>query len=379
MPNSNDVVVIGGGAAGSAVAYFLARQGVASTIVEADAVASQASGFAAGLLSPLWGPPDQAPLQADGFQLQLDHMDELIERSGVDFHPKFIHQLRIAFNEEDVPMLRDSYEERSAALEELRRTHKYAERMSYELLSPEEALGMEPRLAEDVVFAMGVDGALTVDPYQHTLSVFMAAESMGATQRQGKAVGVRKNGSRVTALVVENGEIPCETLVVAAGPWSCEAGEWLGIDIPVEPLRGELLHVELPGPPMEHDIGSRVGMFFPRSDGLVRIGSTMEHRGYDKTPDAAVASRLLEGAIRMMPCMEDAQLVRQTVCLRPLTPDHGPIIGRAPGWDNVYLSTGAGSKGILLGLAIGKATADLIIDGETDLPLEAASPDRFTD
>ncbi len=377
MANSSDVVIIGGGAAGSATAYFLALEGVKSTIVEADAVASQASGYAAGQLSPLWGPEVQAPLLADAFQFHLDHNNDLIERSGVDFHPKFIHQLRVSFDEEETPALHDFFKERSKALRSLQATHPYAKNMSFSMLSREDALSMEPRLSPEVVSAVDVYGILAVDPYQHTLSVFMAAESMGATLRQARAVGVRQDGGRVTAVVLESGEISCETLVVAAGPWSGEAGGWLGIDVPVVPLRGELLHVDLPGPPIEVDLGGGGATFFPRSDGLVRVGSTMEHRGFDRTPDPAVASRLLEGAVRLMPCMEDAQLIRQTVCLRPLTPDHAPIIGRDPGWDNVFLNTGAGSKGILLGLAMGKATADLIMAGETDVPIEASSPDRF--
>ena len=377
MPDSSDVVIIGGGAAGSATAYFLALQGIQSTIVEADAVASQASGYAAGQLSPLWGPELQAPLLAEAFQFQLDHMDVLMERSGVDFHPKFIHQLRIAFDAEGAPILNDFYEERSLALKELQATRPYARNMSFSMLTAQETLAMEPRLAKDIVAAVNVFGILAVDPYQHTLSVFMAAESLGATLRQGKAVGVRHDGDRVTAVVLESGEIPCDTLVIAAGPWSGEAGGWLGIDVPVVPLRGELLHVNLPGPPVEVDVGWRGGSFFPRSDGLIRVGSTMEHRGFDRTPDPAVANRLLEGAIRLMPCMEEAELVRQTVCLRPLTPDQAPLIGKAPGWDNVFLNTGAGSKGILLGLAMGRAVSDLINSGETNVPIEASSPERF--
>jgi glycine/D-amino acid oxidase-like deaminating enzyme len=70
-------------------------------------------------------------------------------------------------------------------------------------------------------------------------------------------------------------------------------------------------------------------------------------------------------------------LVRHTACLRPVTPDWLPIIGQAPGWKNVYLATGAGKKGILLSPAIGKATADLITQGRTDLSIGSCSPARF--
>ena len=66
-----------------------------------------------------------------------------------------------------------------------------------------------------------------------------------------------------------------------------------------------------------------------------------------------------------------------TVCLRPVTPDWLPIIGKAPGWENVWLNTGAGKKGILLCPAMGKAAADLIVSGSTDVPIQGFDPSRF--
>ena len=78
-----------------------------------------------------------------------------------------------------------------------------------------------------------------------------------------------------------------------------------------------------------------------------------------------------------MPAMSEARLSLQTACLRPVTPDWLPIIGRVPNWDNVYLATGAGKKGILLSPGIGKSTADLMTQGETKLSISAFNPGRF--
>ena len=82
---------------------------------------------------------------------------------------------------------------------------------------------------------------------------------------------------------------------------------------------------------------------------------------------------------RMMPAVAEARVVQQTACLRPVTPDWLPIVGRAPGWDDVYLATGAGRKGILLSPAIGKSVADLIVDGATDLSIDPCTPERFVE
>lgn len=78
-----------------------------------------------------------------------------------------------------------------------------------------------------------------------------------------------------------------------------------------------------------------------------------------------------------MPDMARSRLVLQTACLRPVTPDWLPIIGRAPGWENVYLATGAGKKGILISPGMGKAIADLVTGVTTDLPINHFSPLRF--
>jgi glycine/D-amino acid oxidase-like deaminating enzyme len=79
-----------------------------------------------------------------------------------------------------------------------------------------------------------------------------------------------------------------------------------------------------------------------------------------------------------MPAIAEASLVQHTACLRPVAPDHLPIIGKAPGWDNVYLATGGAHKGILLSPAMGKAIADLITTGTTTLAIAPCAPERFT-
>ncbi len=99
--------------------------------------------------------------------------------------------------------------------------------------------------------------------------------------------------------------------------------------------------------------------------------------GFDKDLSESARQSILRGAITLMPQMADSVLALQTACLRPVTPDWLPIIGRAPGWDNVYLTTGAGKKGILLSPAMGKATADLITEGQTSLSIETCNPQRF--
>ena len=78
-----------------------------------------------------------------------------------------------------------------------------------------------------------------------------------------------------------------------------------------------------------------------------------------------------------MPALEEATLIQQTVCLRPVTPDDLPILGPLPGWEGAYVATGGGTKGILLAPAMARAVADLIVHGSTAIPVEMCTPSRF--
>ena len=115
-----------------------------------------------------------------------------------------------------------------------------------------------------------------------------------------------------------------------------------------------------------------------KPDGLIWAGTTEEHSGFDDQPTPQGRDSVMGDLLRMASFLSEAQLVQHTACLRPLTPDGLPIVGRVPGWDNLYLCTGAGRKGILWSTGMGRATADLILRGQSDVPgLEHLRPERF--
>ena len=100
--------------------------------------------------------------------------------------------------------------------------------------------------------------------------------------------------------------------------------------------------------------------------------------GFNKQLPESARQSIMAGALRVMPDLAQARLVLHTACLRPVTADWLPIVGWAPGWDNVFLTTGAGKKGILLSPGMGKATADLLTQGRTDISIGPCSPQRFS-
>ena len=114
-----------------------------------------------------------------------------------------------------------------------------------------------------------------------------------------------------------------------------------------------------------------------KADGMVGVGTTEESVCFDLTRTEAARKDLMERALRVMPCLSGLGQVRHTTCLRPVTPDRMPILGRVPGREGVYIATGGEKKGILLGPSMGKAIADLVIDSETTLPIDHCRMERF--
>jgi glycine oxidase len=367
MNQGGDVVIVGGGAAGCAVAYFLGKAGVKATVVERAGIGTQASGYAAGGINPLHGVPEpMGPLAMQSFKLHLALWDELKQVTGGDCQARIVSMIKLAFDDAELP-----------AFQDLRRLFDGAEGFSAQRLEPAEIHKLEPRIAPNVVGGLYLYGNGVVDSYLYTTALAKAAERYGATFRSAHVCGLQRAAGRVSGVLLEDGELACETVVLAMGPWARAAEAWLGCAIPIEPLKGEILRMALPGPALAHDILGPEVSLYSRADGLVWCGATTEWRGFDTDPSDAARQSLWQGAIRLMPAMADARMVRHTVCLRPVAPDGLPIIGKAPGWDNVYLATGGGKKGILLSPGIGKAIANLITEGQTSLSIGACALDRF--
>ena len=279
-------------------------------------------------------------------------------------------------------MVRVAFEE--SELDDLTETHRIFESagdgFTARWLDSAQLREMEPRIASDSARALEVHGNAILSSYQYTLALALAAEKLEAVIRSGEVVGVKRTGDRVSSVVLRAGEIECESVVFATGPWSGQVESWLGVRVPVEPLKGEILRMGPPdGPALDRDFQGAGVSLYHREDGQVWIGPTEERKDFDAVPSTSARDRLMAGALRLMPAMADAKLVLHTACLRPVTPDWLPIIGRAPGWDNAYLATGAGKKGILLSPGMGKAVADLISTGATELPVGGFAPDRFSE
>ena len=366
MPDMGEVVIVGGGAAGCAAAYYLGQAGVKATLIERAGIGMQASGYSAGGVNPLHGlAAPMRPLAMASFKLHLALWDELQQIAGRDCQGRMISTVKVAFDQADVPALQEELD-----------IFAVAPGFSAYWLDRAALRQLEPRLNPGVMRGVYLYGNGVLDSHLLTVLLAEAAQHYGATIRADTVRGLQQSHGRVTGVVLDDGVLVCDTVVLAMGPWAQEAAAWLGLSIPVTPLKGEILRMELQGPGLAHDFASPDVSLFSRGN-QVWCGATQEWCGFDKTPSATARRALLAGAIQLLPAIASATLVQHTACLRPVTPDWLPIVGQAPGWDNVYLATGGEKKGILLSPGIGKAIADLITTGSTPLDITPCTPQRF--
>src|SRR5256712_6876008 len=240
--SSADVVIVGGGIAGMTTAYYLATAGVASVVVERDAIGSHASGFAYGGLSPLSGfgiPGPQAEIALDGMRLHRELSKTLLEETGIDVDFRVRSSLALAFTEADVRRLR-------AALPWQQQQPGYAVRW----LDIAEARRVEPRISDETLGATLTEGGGAVEPYRLVLALTRAAERLGVTVRHGRAIGLRSDGGRITGVVLEREVLSCATAALALGPLSADASDWIGVPIDGRPLKGQILPLQAPGLPI---------------------------------------------------------------------------------------------------------------------------------
>ena len=369
--SSRDVVVVGGGIIGCLTSYLLARQGLTVTMLEADAVGSHASGFAFGEMGVTEGAGIPDPLLGFSIWSLQRHVTlapELKQVSGVDNNHEVCGRLKLAFTPKEV----QAYKKDLAWQQQV-------EELQVDWLEPAEIVKVEPRANPDCIGGTYVQGAGSVEPYRYTLAAGQAAERTGVEILNRRATGLISDGDTCRGVTWENGSLEAGVVVLAMGPWSGQASDWCRFDIPITPLKGQILRLQHGGDPVRTSIHYDGNYVVTKPDGLTWAGTTEEYAGFDDTPTAEARDSIIASLRTMVPSLSDAKLVQQTACLRPLSGDGLPIVGKAPGWRNLYLGTGAGRKGILWSTGMCQGLADLILNGSTEVPgVSRLDPARFS-
>jgi D-amino-acid dehydrogenase len=373
---SAEVVVIGGGVLGWSAAYQLARAGISATLIDRGDE-GQATAAGAGIIAP--GTSFRAP--DTSFELSkaaVAHYPELLAALAEDGETNTGYDtpgaLFIAANDEEAARLPGAL----AAMRE-RRDGGMANLGDVRLIDIAEARKLFPPVAElpgaiHVPEASRVNGRLLRD------SLRRAAERRGVKFVTGNAIPIVENG-RVTKVEVDGNVLSAEAVIIAGGAWSNALGERLGVRLPVFPQRGQIAHFEIPDTDTSRwaivlGYHSHYLLTFPQH--RVVAGATREpDSGYDVRLTAGGVHEVLSEALRVAPGLATATIHEIRIGLRPFSPDQLPIIGRAPGLDNVYLATGHGPSGLQLGPVSAAAVVDLVMGKEPRVDLAAFGAERF--
>ena len=378
--SASRVVVVGGGIIGCMTAYYLTRAGFRDVVVvERDYVASGASGYSAGILTPYSGSNDAGllALSAASLELHAELSEDLPEVTGIDHGYDLKPYLRCGFGEVGLDAARQFLEDRRA------------EGLDGDWLSGDEARGVCDWLSDEVVGACMTSIEPTVDSRLLTRSALGAAELAGASVQTSEVVGLTGRAGEVTGVkLADGGVVEGDAVVIAMGPWSNMAGEWLGFDLPVHPQKGELLYMHLPEgetggveqirPPATMHNMDEGGVILTRRLSRTVLGATKEDGvGYDREPSRYAWEFILPKVQRLTDRISAADVTDHTACLRPMPADGKPYVGKAPGWENVFVAAGHWSEGVHYAPLTGKIVTDLITSGDTDVDFSAIDVARL--
>lgn len=355
---------MGGGVIGVAIAYFLAQRGLEALVIEGTEVAWGASGKSAGLLSPGLPHDDDRtgalpPMIARSVALHGTVADLLDGPATYDYTP--YTTCLVAQDEAEAADL-----------------HERAAHLSAEPIPHAEIAERCPWLDRPVAGALAQPTA-QIDSAKFTARLLESAQSMGASLRMGRAVGLVGGPDYVDGVELEDGIVTAEATVLAMGPWSLRAGAWLDLPVPVRPLKGQIVHLEPAVEPPPGGFSDMHGHYVvTRPTGLVHVGATEEEEGFDLEPTEAAREEILSTLARLTSRLGEMRVVNQTACLRPVSGDGLPLLGAAPGRRGAYIATGHGRKGVILSLATGEAMAELIAEGtSSEIDLAPFDPARF--
>jgi heterotetrameric sarcosine oxidase gamma subunit len=380
LPNRAQVVIVGGGIAGSSIAYQLAGLGITDVLLlERARIASGTSWHAAGLVARVRGSHPMTELANYGVDLYRG----LAEETGVDVHFRPTGSLTLAENEGRMTELRYA-----AAIA---RHHGIEARLH----EPDEVPEVWPLISTDgLVGALLQPGDGTVNPGYAALALAKGAHDRGATIREGVRVSalLTEDGS-VTGVRTDRGDVEAETVVLACGLWTRDLAATVRVPIPLYAAE----HVHVSTEPIEgaHDLLPLVrgldGSFYARHHAGGLIIGAFEPNGRPRStasipedwafgefgPDWEHFAPTRANATRRIPALEDAEFTRFLRAPESFTPDVNFCLGETAEVRNLFVAAGFNSQGIIYSPGMGRALAEWIHEGAPTFDASEVDVRRF--
>jgi sarcosine oxidase subunit beta len=374
MSETAEVVIIGSGIVGSSVAYHLAEKGCTNVLV-IEREAHQGKGSTGKSMGGVRA-QFSTPVNIQMSKYSIDFFSKFDEAVGHPADYRAHGYLFCATNEKHIAYLNANMERQKA----LGVTN-------VEWVTPEDIVKMVPQLRVDDILGgtfCPTDGF--VDPHSVMMGFMLSARARGVRLwLDTEVTGIQIENDRVKSVNTSRGPIATNIVVNAAGAWAAQIAEMAGAELPVEPLRRQLVPTEpfdrLPQRfPMVIDMST--GFHFRREGKgiLLAWNDPKETPGFKTDFDEAFVEKILTHAASRVPVLAEAGVNprRAWAGLYEMTPDHHAIIGPATNVEGLYFVNGFSGHGVMHSPASGKVAADLILEGHSDLiDAKQLSVERF--
>ncbi|ERI54418.1 D-amino acid oxidase [Pseudomonas sp. EGD-AK9] len=346
------VLIVGGGAIGLLSASLLAQGGAEVCLLDRGPLGGESSWAGGGIVSPLY------PWRYGAAVTALAHWSQ-------DFYPGLGEQLLAATGIDPEVHVTGLYwldlDDEAAAL-------AWAAREGRVLRAVEiaEVHARVPALGAGFARAIHMPGVANVRNPRLVKALRAALLAMPNVElREQCAVsGFIQEGGRIRGVTTADGEIRAERVVLAAGAWSGELLKSLGIDLPVQPVKGQMILYKCAADFLPSMVLAGGRYAIPRRDGHILVGSTLEHAGFDKTPTEVALASLKDSAETLLPALKEAEVVGHWAGLRPGSPEGIPFIGEVPSYPGLWLNCGHYRNGLVLAPASCRLLADLLLGRE---------------
>ena len=366
MSRHADIVIIGAGSTGLSTAYELSKAGADVLVVDKRSLAMEAAGRNPGGIRQIGRDINEVPLMVQAMR----RWHSLEEELGRDLEIEEDGYLWVALSEHEFKTQRDLVARDTAfGVEEY-------------LLDRQQIKDLAPAISDFVYGGIHSPTDLIANP-------FLVARGYhdGAVRHGGRflfnteVLDIRIEGGRVRGVLTDQGEISTGTVINAAGPWSDRIGRMVGIDIPIEPCPNQFILTE-PMPPILPPflLISGIAVCRQSARGHVYIGNTNAPggiTGFSKATDYGEMTRTVTNILKIVPAFRDLNMIRTWVGTIDFSPDDNFILGRDDKVEGFVLASGFSGHGFALTPVIGQLLCELIMEGETSLPVEAFRLKRF--
>ncbi len=369
LPEAADVVIVGGGVMGTSIAFHLAEAGVERVLLlERDELGSGSTSKAAGGVRANFSDELNIALGARS----LEAFARFGERPGQEIDLHRVGYLFLLETADQVELFRESTRLQNAAGQPTR------------MLDVDEAVALAPIISPEGLAGAcfsPADGHCT--PESVVLGYATAARRLGATLVTGcEVVGIDAEGNHIRTVRTSRGEVRTGTVICAAGAWSARLGDLVGVELPVTPLRRQIVVTEAigglpPGLPMTIDFTST---FYFHREGpglLVGMSDPDEQPGFHVNRTDTWLPRLTEAMEHRAPSLLEVGLTGGWAGLYEVTPDHNALIGEAGQVSRFLYATGFSGHGFLQGPAVGEIIRDLYLGREPFVDIAPLDAGRF--